>query len=95
MLLPSVDDNTDLDGYANGMNEMLIDDQLAAVEVVGSLGGSAYHWLLDVQGNVMMTTSLLPTGQATEAHDINDDGVIVGGGDIDGATATAGLVESG
>jgi uncharacterized membrane protein len=85
VLLPSVDDNTDLDGYANGMNEILIDDQLAAVEIVGSLGGSAYHWLLDVQGNVIMTTSLLPTGQATEAHDINDDGVIVGGGDIDGA----------
>ena len=74
-----------MDGYANAMNEVLIEGQLAAVEVVGSLAGNAYHWLLDVQGNVVTTTPLLPNDQVTEAHDINDDGVIVGGGGIGGA----------
>ena len=85
VLLPDEKANTDLDGYANGMNEVLIEGQLAAVEVVGSLVGKAYHWLLDAQGNVITTTSLLPDDQVTEAHDVNDDGVIVGGGGIGGA----------
>ena len=83
--LPDAEGSTELDGYAHGMNEVLIDGQLKTVEVVGSLAGHAYHWGLDAQGNVMMTTPLLPTDQITEAHDVNDQGIVVGGGFFDGA----------
>ena len=83
--LPDAEGSTELDGYTHGMNEVLIDGQLGAVEVVASLAGHAYHWGLDAQGNVMMTTPLLPTDQITEAHDVNDQGIVVGGGFFDGA----------
>jgi uncharacterized membrane protein len=85
VLLPDAEGDTELDGYANAMNELLIEGQLEAVEVVGSLAGHAHHWWLNLEGDVVTTTPLLPTDQVTEARDINDDGVIVGSGDIDGA----------
>ena len=85
VLLPDAEGNTELDGCASAMNEVLIDGQLEGVEVVGRLAGNAYHWLMNVQGAVVMATPLPSAYPLTAAHDINDDGTIVGAGGIDGA----------
>jgi hypothetical protein len=84
VLLPDSQGDTSSNGYVAGMNEVVIDGQLEAVELVGSIADNAYHWLLDAQGNVVLATPLALPGQVAEAHDINDDGIVAGGKYIDG-----------
>ena len=87
-LVPLSDDTGDYEvaSYASGANEVWIDGEFSGLEVVGNVvGSSAYCWALDAGGTVVQTTALpMPAnseaGDIAAAHDINDQGMIVGAG---------------
>lgn len=88
ILVPLSDDNGNYEvaSYATGANEVWIDGEFSGLAVVGNVVGSnAYYWMLNAGGSVVETTALpMPVnsavGDIAAAHDINDQGMIVGGG---------------
>ena len=83
--LPDELGGTDLNGYAEGLQEVRDESgELVGVEVVGMLGGRAHHWQVDASGAIVGTSELpLPAGADPEttfstAQDINQGGLVVG-----------------